>query len=268
MPVLRKYPRTPHIEGSRCQPGDEDLDAVPFTELRGKSLAIEEKIDGANAGVRFVEGELRLQSRGHFLRGGARERHFALLKTWARAQEPILRELLGERYVMFGEWTHAKHTIFYDELPHYFLEFDMLDLERDVFLDTPSRRALLAGSPVASVPVLAEGTFDHLRELEGLMGPSLYKSAHWRERLEWAAGRGESGRFGSLERALAQTDPSDEAEGLYIKREEEGVVVGRYKLVRQSFLTQVVDSDSHWLDRPIVENGLSEGVDIFSGGGR
>ena len=25
-----KYPRTPHIEGSRLQPGDEDLSKIPF----------------------------------------------------------------------------------------------------------------------------------------------------------------------------------------------------------------------------------------------
>ena len=27
---LKKYPRTPHLEGSRLQPGDEDLSRVQF----------------------------------------------------------------------------------------------------------------------------------------------------------------------------------------------------------------------------------------------
>jgi RNA ligase len=265
MTRLIKYPRTPHLEGSRSQPGDEDLDAVPFSSVRGCHLAVEEKIDGANAAIRFVDGELRLQSRGHFLRGGARERHFALLKTWAHRHEPALRDRLGERYVLYGEWVHAKHTIFYDRLPHYFMEFDVLDLEQEIFLDTPSRRRLLNGSPVVSVPVLAERSFEHKGELAALIGRSLYKSTSWRQRLEEAAQQGESGRFGSVERALAQTDPSDLAEGLYLKHEEEGAVRARYKLVRHSFLTQVLDSDSHWLDRPIVQNGLAEDVDIFEG---
>lgn len=26
---IHKYPRTPHIEGSRLQPGDEDLSQIP-----------------------------------------------------------------------------------------------------------------------------------------------------------------------------------------------------------------------------------------------
>ena len=50
---MRKYPRTPHLQGSRLQPGDEDLDQVPFAELRGRFVVVEEKLDGANCGIRF-----------------------------------------------------------------------------------------------------------------------------------------------------------------------------------------------------------------------
>ncbi|HZS43587.1 MAG TPA: DNA ligase, partial [Blastocatellia bacterium] len=62
----------------------------------------------------------------------------------------------------------------------------------------------------------------------------------------------------------AQTDPSDLMEGLYIKVEEQGRVVERYKFIRESFLTAVIDSETHWLDRPIIPNQLREGVDIFA----
>ena len=44
---MRKYPRTHHLEGSRRQPGDEDLDSVPFRALIGRHLVVEEKVDGA-----------------------------------------------------------------------------------------------------------------------------------------------------------------------------------------------------------------------------
>lgn len=263
MSALRKYPRTRHLEGSRLQPGDEDLEAEPFGAIAGRHLVVEEKIDGANAGVRFVNGRLQLQSRGHALTGGARERHFNLFKQWASCHKAALREILGHRYVMYGEWLYARHTVFYDQLPHYFLEFDLLDLETDRFLDTPSRQALLAGSPVVSVPVLAARPFTSLATLRALVGPSLYKSPRWREALAEAAASGESARFGDVDRAIQQTDPSDEAEGLYLKVEHGGEVVSRYKWVRASFLTAVSDSESHWLDRPIVPNGLAPGVDLF-----
>jgi hypothetical protein len=119
---MHKYPRTPHLEGSRLQPGDEDVDCIPFREIQGRHLVVEEKIDGANAAISFADdGRLLLQSRGHYLTGGPRERQFAPLKQWAAAHQDALRERLGARYVLYGEWAYAKHTIYYDALPHHFL---------------------------------------------------------------------------------------------------------------------------------------------------
>ena len=155
---IRKYPRTPHIEGSRLQPGDEDLSQIPFDAVRNKTLVIEEKVDGANSAVSFdAEGGLLLQSRGHYLTGGYRERHYNLMKQWANTRRDELYRILGRRYIMYGEWVYAKHTVFYDALPHYFLEFDILDRETGVFLDTPARHRMLEGTSVVSVPVLGRG---------------------------------------------------------------------------------------------------------------
>lgn len=261
VPRLRKYPRTRHIEGSRLQPGDEDLSAVPFQELAGRHLVVEEKIDGANAALSFGEdGGLLLQSRGHYLVGGPREKHFAPFKTWAARHQGALRDRLDARYVVYGEWVYAKHTIFYDQLPHFFLEFDVLDRVTGEFLSTPARRALLEGLPLVSVPVLHEGPVASLDTLWALVRPSLYKSESWRESLTESASR--SGV--TPERAARETDREDHAEGLYVKLEKDGRVQGRFKLVRPSFLTAVLDSGSHWLARPIVPNRLAPGVDIYA----
>ncbi len=253
-PTMLKYPRTRHLQGSRLGPGDEDLEAAPFAAIAGRPLVVEEKMDGANAAISFDEaGQLWLQSRGHFLTGGAREKHFAALKPWAHANADALRERLGARYVMYGEWLFAKHTVFYDALPHHFLEFDVLDREDGTFLSTDRRRALLDGSPVTSVPVLARGAFRRQDALVALVGPSTFKSAAWRTRLAETA----RARELDIDRVMRETDPSDEMEGLYLKVEEEGRVVERFKWVRKSFLTSVVDSGTHWLARPIVPNGLA-----------
>jgi hypothetical protein len=260
---MHKYPRTHHLEGSRLQPGDEDLSSTPFTELENRYLVIEEKLDGANAGISFdAEGRLWLQSRGHFLTGGVREKHFNLFKQWAHCHAAALRSALTDRYVLYGEWLYAKHTIFYDLLPHYFLEFDVLDTQTDIFLSTDRRRELLCGLPIASVPVLWRGHARSLEELVALVGPSLYKGPDWRERLlQAAASKGQG-----AERVWRETDRSDLMEGLYVKVEEPGErVVERYKYVRADFLTSVLDSGSHWLKRPIVPNQLASGADIFGG---
>ncbi len=255
-----KYPRTPHLEGSRFQPGDEDLDCVALAELRGRFIVVEEKLDGANAGISFDDGgRLQLQSRGHFLDGGARERQFALFKTWAMTHRQAFWELLADRYVLYGEWLFAKHTIFYDALPHYFHEFDLLDTTTGEFLSTAARRSRLQDSPVISVPVLWQGEARSVEHLQSLVRPSLYKSADWRARL-----RQESEARGQyVEMVEQQTDGSDLAEGLYIKVESGDRVLERYKFVRAGFLQAVADSGSHWMDRPILPNQLRTGCDIF-----
>ncbi len=262
MQQIRKYPRTHHIAGSRLQPGDEDLTQMPFAEIAGSHLVVEEKVDGSNTAVSFSEdGRLMLQSRGHYLTGGPRERQFDMLKSWASCHEAALREVLGARYVMYGEWAFAKHTIFYDALPHYFLEFDILDRETDRFLSTRRRAALLEGAPVRSVAVLNAGRVKSGKVLRAMVGMSRHKSAAWRDGLAQAAADGGV----ELERAIRETDPSDDMEGLYIKIEDEDQVLDRFKFIRHGFLTSVIESETHWLDRPVIRNTLAPGVDIFAG---
>ena len=256
--IIIKYPRTPHIQGSRLQPGDEDLRQRPFADIVGKHVVLEEKIDGANTAVSFTdEGELRLQSRGHFLTGGYRERHYNLLKQWGAVHKERLYGVLGHRYIMYGEWMYAKHTIYYDLLPHYFMEFDVLDRETGKFLDTPSRHELLKALPVCSVPVLSSGSFNSMDEVLRFLSDSCYISENHIEHL-----REDALRLGlDADRVCRETDAARTMEGIYIKVEENGEVVDRMKYVRASFLQTVEESQSHWLDRPIVPNRITSTID-------
>ena len=261
---IRKYPRTRHLAGSRLQVGDEDLEQIPFEVIAGRNVVVEEKMDGANCAFSFgPDAALRLQSRGHWLVGGPRERHFDLFKQWAGVHADAFLDVIEDRYVVYGEWLYAKHTVFYDALPHYFMEFDVLDLAAAPgreFLDTPRRAALLAGLPVVPVKVLFRGVLRDEDQLRGLLGPSHFKTPGHVEALR------ESARRLRLdpEQVLRQTDPSPLMEGLYLKVEEDGVVTERLKFVREDFVTRVTAADGHWHDRPIVPNQLRPGADIFA----
>lgn len=250
---IKKYPRTPHLKGSRLQPGDEGL-VVSFSQLEGKRLVIEEKIDGANCAISFDDtGRLLLQSRGHYLIGGAKEAHYDLFKQWANAHYKTFYEVLGSRYIMYGEWMLAKHKMYYDALPSYFLEFDVFDRERGVFLDTSSRKRLTSKMPVTSVCVLADGEFKSIKDILNNLGKSNYVSENHLLKLEqYCIDNGLN-----VQEIMSSTDKTDVMEGLYIKVEENGQVVNRLKYVRSNFNQIDSFSTDEWLKKTIIPNGLS-----------
>jgi len=294
LPAILKYPRTPHLEGSRLQEGDEGYGHVPYSRIAGRYIVIEEKVDGGNAGVSYDgAGDQLLQSRGHYLVGGGRERQFNLFKRWASAHESTLLSCLEDRYVMYGEWLHKKHSVFYDALPHYFAEFDIWDRSREVFLSTEARAQVLAKAPVLAVPVLyagiapatieemyrlirnvtsarfpselvrlfqAAGKVKSIRDVKAWLPRSLAKSDQWRTRFEEVVQAGNL----DLVKAWKQADKSDLVEGLYIKVEEDGVVKERYKWVRPDFVQAILDSEKHHAEQPFIPNQLRKGVDIFA----
>ncbi len=119
-------------------------------------------------------------------------------------------------------------------------------------MSTDRRQELLLGAEVTQVAVLSSGPATTLSALRALLGPSLFKSPRWRDALrDTAQARG----LNPL-RIARESDASDLMEGLYIKVEEDGEVKARYKFVRADFLTSTLDSGTHWLDRPIIPNGL------------
>jgi hypothetical protein len=152
---------------------------------------------------------------------------------------------------MYGEWLYAKHTVFYDALPHYFCEFDVLDRQEEVFLSTARRREPLAGSPVVSVPVLHTGPIGELETLTSLVGPSTCRTQGWRDTLVEVAGDGGA----DPARVLAETDLWEEMEGLYIKVEEDGETVGRIcgdagEVLENIALFREYCADQECVDRP------------------
>ena len=267
---LHKYPATRHLQGSQLQKGDTGFNQggrrrdvkAPYAMLSGRTIVVEEKLDGANVGISFSPGgELLLQSRGHYLAGGGRERQYALFKRWAAVHESALLACLGDRYVLYGEWMGKKHSVFYNHLPHYFCEFDIYDRTGKVFLSTEARAALLTGTPVLAVPVMHAGVAPkRMADLLAWLQPSLAKTAHWRRDFDAVVAREKL----DLQRCWSQADTSDLAEGLYVKVEQGGVVSARYKWVRSDFVQAILDSKMHHSQQPFVPNQLAPGVDIFA----
>jgi len=236
-----KYPRTPHLFGSKGTDDDKHLGEEESSRFINKdSLIVEEKVDGTNVGLHFSEGEMVLQCRGHLITEGMHPQ-YDLFKQWAAVKRHTLEDRLKERFMLFGEWVYARHSVFYRKLSHYFFEFDIYDKQSKAFLDLKQRLSILQGTGVETVPVVHQGRLAK-SQLASLIGAS---------------------QFGSqFDNPLThQTD--DLMEGLYFRIESEGVVTGRAKFVRPEFVEKIKQS-THWQHQAIVPNELADGVDIWA----
>lgn len=245
-----KLPRTLHIEGSRLAPGKSDPDAIPFSKLQGQFLVIEEKVDGSSVSIALDNSlNLEIDHRGSPAIG----KEYDHLHDWAENHWEDLVLLLGERYVLFGEWMKNKHAIFYDKLPHYFLESDVYDKERKIWLSTNARNVLLSKSRfIKQVPVIAAIKPNQLSQITDLVGISKYQSPDWKKAL-----RSKCNMLGlDYIRTLNETDDSGLMEGLYIKHEDDFQVLNRYKYVRYEFLQSILNSGTHLVDRIPISNAL------------
>jgi hypothetical protein len=237
-----KYPRTPHLFGSRGTGDDRHLgqrESLVF--IADPSLVVEEKLDGTNVGIHFTStGRMVLQCRGHEITAGMHAQ-YDLFKKWTVAKRPALEAMLEDRLILFGEWLYARHSVHYRRLPHFFFEFDIYDKPRKVFLDLATRLELLAGTGIITVPVVHRGSVaaDGLRRL---IGPSAFDSRFENP----VAGRAD-----------------DLMEGLYLRIEADGCVTGRAKFVRPEFVERVKQSE-HWQHQPLVPNLLAPGAEIWS----
>lgn len=215
-----KYPKTYHLAGSK---GIEDTDSVPFSAILNTKLVIEEKVDGSCVGIAFDQGKPIIKHRNQDVRG----EQWDLLKAWVSEHEEELYDKLEERYIMYGEWLYARHTISYDCLPSYFLEYDIFDTLSGKFLSTPNRKLLLANTSVTSVKVLATECFRIPQDIVKLFGQSNYRL-------------------------------NGPMEGLYLKLEDSEKVVSRYKYIDKGFLDQILSSGTHWMSRTLVKNLLGD----------
>ena len=237
-----KYPRTPHLFGSKGTDDDKQLsEKLSEAFLREPSLIVEEKIDGTNAGIHFTaDARMVLQCRGHEIREGMHPQ-YDLFKQWAAVKRNELEDRLADRFILFGEWVYARHTIYYQSLPHYFLEFDIYDKQDEAFLSLDRRLDLLDGSSIQTVPIVHSGVLKR-KELNGLIGRSQFDSQF------------EDPDSGQVD---------DLMEGLYLRTEQEGVVSARAKFVRPEFVEKIKQS-KHWQNEPMVPNQLADDVDIWA----
>lgn len=180
-----KFPRTRHLMNLGAASRDDllmsDGDCRAF--LRSPlTLTLEEKVDGANIGLSMdVQYKFRVQNRGKYITSVSHTQ-FKALDKWLQEKASELYLILAPggtlepgRYVLFGEWLAATHTIPYSRLPDRFLAFDIYDAKEGRFFSRGRFRACLSSTSIHMVPRIEREqpiTEDDVRQLMG--GTSQY----------------------------------------------------------------------------------------------
>jgi len=221
-----KFPSTPHLttlEGVEVR-DDKVLSEAERVAFLRHELTIEEKIDGANLGISFdFEGNLLLQNRGSYLQLPSMGQ-WKKLDQWLNPKMDALFETLTDRYILFGEWCYAQHSVFYDYLPDWFLDFDLYNKQAGRFLSTDRRDELFRKMCIAQVPIIARGCFT----------------------------------YPELKKLLSESKLTNQpAEGLYLRFDKGDWLAQRAKLVRPAFIQSV---EKHWSRSSIIPNQLDPNV--------
>ncbi|MFA5480114.1 MAG: RNA ligase family protein [Candidatus Muiribacteriota bacterium] len=217
-----KFPATPHLamlEGVEIR-GDKVLSEAERLVFLRHEIVVEEKVDGANLGISFdSEGNLFLQNRGSHLKFPVTGQ-WKKLEQWLNPKIDALFESLTDRYILFGEWCYAKHSVYYNRLPDFFLGFDVYDKKVKKFFSTEKRDKFINKMGINRVPQIVTGNYS----------------------------------LSDIRQLLAQSKISDEpAEGLYLRINQGDWLLKRTKLVRSSFIQSV---EEHWSRSVIKPNQL------------
>jgi ATP-dependent RNA circularization protein (DNA/RNA ligase family) len=195
--------------------------AAELRALLSGEVVVEEKVDGANLGLSVDDdGTLRGQSRGNYLNLDETTGQWKPLSRWLSTHRHAIADALTTDLILFGEWCYAVHSLRYTRVPDWFLAFDVFDRSTGEFWSVDRRNDLTRRLRIDVVPELGRGHFD----IDG------------------------------LKKLLARSALTDGApEGLYVRRETDGRLLQRAKLVRAEFVQAI---DEHWSRRRLEANHL------------
>ena len=149
-----KYLRTMHLPWS---PGTTSDDKImhDITPLLGKTVVITEKMDGENTNMYSDRIHARsIDSKDHD------SRH------WVKGLWGSIKNEIPDGWRICGENLYAKHSLYYEELPTYFMVFSIWN-ENNVCLSWDETVSICGMLNLVHVPVIDIITFDegYLRKL-------------------------------------------------------------------------------------------------------
>lgn len=148
MPKYYKYPRTFHVPWSESSTSDDVWHPEPFDLFKDQEVVVTLKKDGENTNAYKDHIHARSMNSGY---------HES--RTWVKNLHAQIKHEIPDGYRICGENLYAFHSIFYTNLPSYFLVFSVWDDENNCLSwdDTKEFCELLNLIPV---PVIYEGIWN------------------------------------------------------------------------------------------------------------
>lgn len=198
------------------------LEVDEVKELLSGHTIIEEKIDGGVIGIAW-DGNKHLAIGKHsMINPYDNSKKVYGLNSWIyQNYEKIQQIPIG--WIIFGEWMRSSHQIFYDQLPDYFLVFDIWNGYR--YLDLQSRSNMLYKLGFKEVPLIYSGDDLNIEDILCIAG---------------GLSVSDMSRFSS----------SEIFEGIVIKNYDKQLY-GKY--VRREFMDSI---EENWINSPLTENRL------------
>lgn len=207
-----KYPRTPHLPWS---PGATNDDKVlhDLSSFEGKLVVVTLKMDGEATTMYPDHIHARsINSKDH------PSRH------WVKALHGSIKHDIPDTMRICGENLFAKHSMYYDDLPSYFMGYSVWSPKN--CLSWHATNFWLNKFGLEIVPVIWQGEWSYKNDMEKLLTSVFEPYA------------------GEHEGYVVRTYDG-------FKREDFGLYVAKY--VRPNH----IQTDEHWLNKPIIKNGLS-----------
>ncbi len=161
-----KYNRTFHFPWSPGATNDDKI-AASVSGLVKVPIVITEKMDGSNTSLETAGCFARTHS------GPPSHASFDGLK----ALHASIKYKIPEGIQLFGEWCFARHSINYNELPGYFMLFNVRALDANAWYSWDMVELWASEIEVPTVPVLFKGSVSSEKELQELVESFMNQSS-------------------------------------------------------------------------------------------
>lgn len=204
-----KYPRTYHFPFSPGRSSDDKIFDNFEPYFKGKEVVITEKMDGENTTIYKDYCHARSIDSKH------KEYH-----SWLLSYIRQFQYLLNDNERVCGEYLYAKHSIYYNNLPNYFMVFSIWQDEKCLSW---------------------QETIDRCKELNLITVPILYVGQYNKE---------------VIDKAIKEVE-SHNGEGIVMRLASEYNYNDFNQSIIKYVRANHIQTDNHWSTQSIIKNKMA-----------